>query len=82
MIKAQNGRAEMTGTATEIKIEFKGICEGVYKDICKGDNEEFMQLVDEAKKVAMMSEDEKNKGLKLLREIFDMTKGDKNDEED
>ena len=82
MIKAQNDRAEIKGTKREIKIEFKGICEGVYRDICKGDNEEFMQLVDEAKKVAMMSEDYKNKAAVLLREIMGITNGGKNDEED
>ena len=82
MIKAQNDRAEIKGTKREIKIEFKGICVGVYRYICKGDNEEFMQLVDEAKKVAMMSEEEKNRARELLREIIGITKGGKNDEED
>lgn len=83
MIKAQYGRVEMTGTTRDIKTEFMGICEGVYRDLCKGDNEEFMELVDQAKEVAMMSEDEKMyKAAELLQELMDMIKGGKNDEED
>ena len=83
MIKSQYGRVEITGTAMGIKAEFASICGCVYKDICKGDNEEFMHLVDMAKEAAMMSEDEKtDKTVELLRELIDMIKGDKNDEED
>lgn len=83
MIKAQYGKVEITGTSVEIKAEFAGICECVYRDICKSDNEEYMHLVDTAKEVAMMSEDEKtSETVKMLREIIDMIKGDKNDEED
>ena len=83
MIKSQYGRVEITGTKAEIRAEFAGICECVYRDICKGDNKEFMYLVDTAKKVAMLSKEEKkNVTVEMLREIIDMIKGDKNDEED
>ena len=83
MIKSQYGRVEITGIAMEIKAEFASICECVYKDIYKGDNEGFMHLVDTAKEAAMMSDDEKtDKTVELLWELIDMIKGDKNDEED
>lgn len=83
MIKSQYGMIEITGAAVVIKAEFACICECVYRDICNGDNEEFMHLVDTAKEAAMLRDGEKtNKTLELLRELIGMIKGDKNDEED
>ena len=83
MIKVSNGRVKMTGTTRELEVEFMGVCEGIYRDLCKGDNERFMGLVEHAKEAVMMTEEEKNyKIADMLQELIDMIKGEKNDEED
>ena len=82
MIKAQEGRVQIEGARRGIKVEFVSICDIVYSEICKGDNEEFMGLVDGAMRVAMMSDDEKDKVAELFQELTDIIYGGKNDEED